>query len=263
MADKFRKELRERIQKNVDQAQDQRQKELFRKRLELARSAMTAFAQKKPGEAVRSFFTYIKILEEWKKVPEGGLTPSHFDQKTDIPELILITGIYWDLAKMFDRTKSPDRYKDFQHFLDKYVVFSKGTPYEKVSAETLRKYLSHNKPIHTREFKNAYKLLVPSRCFIVAELGPLVGNVDRERLRTFRDGVLKRSSLGRSLVAHYYRRGPHWAEQIHAWPESRRQKLAWLVQQIAGLAAQTARVANVSETKPSVIKKLTHPTRSE
>lgn len=244
MADKFRKELRERIQKNVDQAQDQRQKEMFKKRLELARSAMSAFAQKKPGEAVRSFFTYIKILEEWKKVPEGGLTPSHFDPKTEVPELILVTGIYWDLAKMFDRTKTADRYKDFQHFLDKFIVFSKGMPYEKVSGETLRKYLTHNKPMHAREFKNAYKLLVPSRCFVVAELGPLVHAPERDMLRTFRDDVLKGSRLGRRIVAHYYLRGPALAARIHTWSPIQRRRLAWLIEKTA-----------------LIVKQFTHPAR--
>lgn len=259
MADKFRKDLRERIQKTVDQAQDQRQRELFRKRLELARSAMGSFARKKPGEAVRSFFTYIKILEEWKKVPEGGLTPSHFDTKTDVPELLLVTGIYWDLAKLFDRTSSPERYKDFLHFLDKYIVFSKGTPYERVAAETLRKYLSHNKPVHVREFKNAYKTLVPSRCFIVAELGPQIRPLHRHGLRRFRDEVLKRSKWGRSLVATYYLRGPGWAARLRNSSPALRGALARMISLGAGALLLVEQLANATRSKRKLSIPEVHP----
>ena len=111
--------LRDRIQAQIDQAAEAHRRELFRHRIELARGGVRSYALRRIPEAVRAFSTYIQILEDWKKVPEGGLTPALFDPKDDAAELLLISGVYWDLVKLYDRTKSAERYAEFMGYIEK------------------------------------------------------------------------------------------------------------------------------------------------
>jgi hypothetical protein len=139
----------------------------------------------------------------------------------DVAELLLISGVYWDLAKLFDRTKSPQRQADFKHYLEKYILFSKGQPFQHVCLETLRKYIANDKPVHTAEFKHAYKIMGGSSyCFVATSLADVCDERTLGRLRHFRDARLKRHAAGRGFVAWYYRSGPAmaaWADRQPRW----------------------------------------------
>ena len=101
-----------------------------RKRLEVAMvGAVRANEQHRYVDAAKSYHAYLRVLEEVKGVGEGGLVPSHFDStKAEMGELLLLVGVYWDLTKIYDWTKSPDKYRDFKGYLDKYLLFSRGMP---------------------------------------------------------------------------------------------------------------------------------------
>jgi len=217
--------VRHRIQDAIDKAEAEKKLLQFRQRVDIARQGVKCYQGKKLPEAVRAFHRYLAILEDHVSVGEGGLLPSQFDMKTDLPELLLISGIYWDLAKMYDRTKSPERRKDFLHYLEKYVLFSKNMPFQPLSAETMRKYIAVEKPIHREDFRRAYKLIAINNCFVVTAL---VDEVDVETipaLRTFRDRVLARCCLGRIFIATYYFVGPPIAVVVEALPSSIRKRL--------------------------------------
>jgi hypothetical protein len=182
---------------------------MLRRRIELAQSGVRAFENKKITDAVKAFHSYIRILEDWKGVPEGKLTPSHFDVKTDVAELLLISGVYWDLAKLYDRTKSADKQREFMHYLEKYILFARGMPFQHVCLETMRKYISNEKPVHKPEFKNAYKMLGgSSACFVATSLMDVCDPDTMPLLRDFRDEKLARSAVGRAFIRWYYRNGP-------------------------------------------------------
>lgn len=228
-----RDRLRSRIQESIEKAEEERKQELFRRRVELARSGVRAYQSRKITEAVTAFHTYLKILEDWKGVPEGGLGPTHFDRKKDLPELLLITGIYWDLAKLYDRTTSPAKNREFKHYLEKFVLFSRGMPYQSVSAETLRKYVGHERPVHREEFRNAHKALGGSDCFVVTALSDVTDRDTLPLLREFRDGVLLKSSIGREFVSWYYRNGPRLARATDRLPEPMRRRLGRALDRLA------------------------------
>src|SRR5262245_10903887 len=139
---------RRRIQKQIEDAERDQQRRLFRQRIDIANAGVRAYQNKRFQEAVLNFTQYLRVLENYKNVPEGGLNPSCFDLKGDAAELLLISGIYWDLAKLYDRTTTPGRFKEFMVFLEKYVLFSKGMPFEALCAETMRKYIYVEKPVH-------------------------------------------------------------------------------------------------------------------
>src|SRR3712207_5824265 len=93
--------MRKRMQEQIERAEAAHKLQWQQRRAELANAGVRAYNQKKMSEAVRHFHTYLHILEDMKQVPEGGLRPSLFDSKKDIAELLLISGIYWDLAKLY------------------------------------------------------------------------------------------------------------------------------------------------------------------
>jgi hypothetical protein len=215
------KKVRSSIQAAIDEAKEIHKRELWKRRVDLARTGVRNYRMKRIGEAVRAFHTYIKILEDWKGVPEGGLTPQLFDIKKDLPELVLINGIYWDLVKLYDRTASNARHKDFLHYLEKYIIFSKGMPFQPLSAESLRKYVRNSNPVQKEEFKNAYRMITGgSICFVATSLMDVCDLETLPRLREFRDVRLSRHAAGRAFIRWYYRNGPWMADLMDRTPQS-------------------------------------------
>lgn len=206
---------------------------MLRRRIELAQTGVRAFENHKITDAVKNFSSYLRILEDWKGVPEGKLTPSHFDIKADVAELLLISGVYWDLTKLYDRTKSVDKQREFMHYLEKYTMFSQGMPFQHVCLETMRKYISNDKPIHKAEFKNAYKNLGGnSTCFVATALMDVCEADTLPTLRRFRDERLSTFEGGRAFIRWYYRNGPRLASVTDRSPEPLRagmgKALDWL-----------------------------------
>src|SRR5690348_4599516 len=98
--------VRRKIERDIEQREEERRRKLKAQRLEVARTGISAYKSRRFAEAVRNFLKYIAVLEDIHQVSAGGLTPKHFDQKKDMNELLMISGIYWDLVKLYDRTKS-------------------------------------------------------------------------------------------------------------------------------------------------------------
>ncbi|OFZ20212.1 MAG: hypothetical protein A2X94_09945 [Bdellovibrionales bacterium GWB1_55_8] len=210
---------RKKVQRAIEQAERDNRNRLLKRRIELANAGVRAYEAGRIGEAVQNFLGYLKILEEWKGVGQGGLTPTLFDPKKDVYELLLISAVYWDLTKLFDRTKSEERRKEFLHYMEKYILFSKGMPFEPLCAETLRKYVNLEKPVHRAEFRNAYKVLSGSNCFVATALLDVTDPRTLPSLRTYRDQVLARHAGGRLLIRVYYRFGPLAAQVTDCLPE--------------------------------------------
>ena len=203
-------------------AEKQHRIAMLRRRINLAQSGVHAYKNKRIPEAARCFHAYLHILEDWKGVPEGGLLPSHFDMSTDITELLLISGVYWDLAKIYDRTRSKAKQREFSHCLEKYILFSKDMPFQHVCLETMRKYISNDKPVHKDAFKQAYTIMggKPDPCFVATSLVDVCRPETVGLLREFRDQRLSRTRLGRAFTRWYYRNGPklaNWADHQPDW----------------------------------------------
>ncbi len=227
--------LRERIQAQFDKAAEAHRQELFRHRIDLARGGVRSYTLRRVPEAVKAFHTYLRILEDWKKVPEGGLAPSQFDPKDDAAELLLISGVYWDLVKLYDRTKSPEKYSEFMGYIDKYVEFTEGQNFKPLAAETVRKYLVADKPVHKKEFKELYRRLAGSNCFVATALVDVQAVNTTPTLRLWRDHILMASPIGRLIVFIYtdLRAGVLLAEISDRLPLSMRKLLGQCLDRLA------------------------------
>jgi hypothetical protein len=210
---------RKRVQEAIEKAEAEQKHRLQVARIDLAKQGIRAFQQNRQSESARKLAAYIRILEDWKGVEEGDLTPSLFDAKKDAAELLLISGVYWIMVQIFDRTKDNKPRKEFLHYLEKYIVFCKGMVYQRLCAETLRKYISMGKSRNKAELKNAYKMIGVTKCFIATALVDVTDPQTLPRLRRFRDEVLKEKAAGRLFIAWYYRQGPRLAEFVDGKPE--------------------------------------------
>lgn len=220
------KQQRSRLQEQLANAWERYRYDLYEKRLDFARTGFKMYRDHKVLEAVQSYHTYIKILEEWKQVPEGGLRPDHFDIKKDAAEMLLLTGVYWDLVKVYDRAKAGQGDKDFKRYLEQYVLFARGTSHTGLALETIRKYMTANKPRHKSEFKTAFKRLGGSDCFIVSSLLDHIEFSTLDTFREFRDQRLVKSLAGRTFIRFYYSIGPVMAFVLDRSPQVIRKGMA-------------------------------------
>lgn len=225
--------LRSRIEKQLRRQQEEQRKELLRKRVEIAKEGVKLGLEGKPIESVKKYQQYILILEMWKKCGREGLKIDLFDRTKDLYEIVLLSGIYWDMARLYDKAKSADQLAELKLCLNKYVNFSKGMPFQPLSAEALRRYLGSGRCKHRTEFKSAYVSLTGERCFIATSLLDVTSPTTVVRLRNFRDGTLRHSRLGRSFIRFYYRHSRKLIPALDRLPESVRKTAGFFLDQFA------------------------------
>ena len=225
--------LRSRIEKQLRRQQEEQRKELLRKRVDIAKEGLALMKAGHTIEAIKRYQQYLLILEFWKKCGRDGLSIELFDRSKDLYEIVLISGIYWDMAKLYDRAKRADQKEELNLCLQKYVIFSKGMPFQALSGEALRRYLGSGRCKHRVEFKRTYGALTGERCFIATSLLDVTDSRTIIRLRNFRDGSLRRSRSGRILVRHYYRYSPKIVPILERLPDRSRRILGRILDFVA------------------------------
>ncbi|MBU6153615.1 MAG: hypothetical protein KGP28_04870 [Bdellovibrionales bacterium] len=223
---------RKKVKAQMEKAKRERMAKLLTKRMEYARNGATAFKAGNLEEALRNYFGYIEILEKIKEVGRDELQPKNFDLKNDMAELLLLTGVYWDLSKIHDLggKKSYDR---FRFYLDRFTMFSRGMPFQHVSAELIRKFLVNGSPRNRKELKNAHLQLGGGKCFLATAVEDHLPARTLPRLRQFRDLRLMESAAGRCFVGAYYFVGPWIARVLIRTPETFQKRFAGLVEKLA------------------------------
>ncbi len=230
-----RRLFRLRVEKQLQKENDERRRELLVKRMEIAKEGVRLYQKGHIIEALKFYQRYLLILEMWKQCGRDKLHPSLFDRENDIYELILINGIYWDLCRLYDRAKNESQMAELKNCLEKFYLFSKGFPFQPLSAETVRRYIASGKCRHMAEFKAVYLNLGGSRCFVASSFVDIGAPTTIPQLRIFRDQVLKKSIPGRALIAIYYRVGPTLADFMNRRSLRTRLRISRLMDQIARL----------------------------
>lgn len=223
---------RRRVKAQMEKYEKERLLALFNKRMALAREGAANFKEGKFKEALSAYYQYLDILEKTKEVKSGGLEPRLFDEKKDIAELLLLTGVFWDLAKILDKMRGNNTEK-LNLYLDRFVLFSKGMPYQHVSAELIRKFLVNGIPKHRKSFKNAHIRLGGNKCFMVTAVEDYCEPTTLPALRDYRDEVLVHRWWGRAFVRVYYRVGPLLARTLLQTPEPVQKKTAGFFDRLA------------------------------
>ena len=216
---------RKKVKAELEKAERDRLLFLFQKRMDLARKGALLFREGKVKEAVQNYYSYLEILEKTKNVPKGTLEPKHFDSKKDIAELLLLSGVFWDLVKLHDRAQKKDTER-LKYYMSRFVMFSKGMPFQNISAELVRKYLVGDLPRNRKEFKDAHVQLGGGKCFIATAVEDYCEVETLPILRVFRDEVLLKHFAGRAFVKVYYQVGPPCARAVLRTPLGFQKRLA-------------------------------------
>ncbi|MBI3534107.1 MAG: hypothetical protein HY072_01295, partial [Deltaproteobacteria bacterium] len=91
------KRPRSKIQASLDKAREDQRLDIFRKRVDHVKQGLSAFDNNRHSDAIKFFTTYLRIIEDWKDVSPSGLSPSRFDHKKEVAEVLLINAVYWTL----------------------------------------------------------------------------------------------------------------------------------------------------------------------
>ncbi|MFT6068704.1 MAG: hypothetical protein ACJAT2_003415 [Bacteriovoracaceae bacterium] len=182
-------------------------KKNYRDRLKYLRKGQESYHGKEISKAVQYYATYLKSLAEYFEVTETQLDPKFFDPRQDKAELLLISQVYWDLAKAYDR--SPGLQSECIRCLGQFVRFTIGFKHQHINAQLLKKYLRQNKTVNQSAFKSAQsKILVESKKCYIASFAYGEDSLITNDLRIFKKDILIKSRLGLSLIDQYYQYSP-------------------------------------------------------
>lgn len=190
-------------------AREEREKRLilkhkFENRITVARFGNESRDIKDFAGALRKFTEYLQTIAEVKGAQDiYGIKPGHFDSKKDVTEMLMISHIYFEMAKMYDAV--PKFHDESKRCMDQFVLFSVNQPYQVINSELMRKHLKKTLFKNPDIFRNAYhQIFVQSKkCYVVTFCLGHHHPVTQE-FRAVKD-ILLDYRLGQELVRIYYK----------------------------------------------------------
>jgi hypothetical protein len=208
--------------KQVKDALKEREHKLMLKhrydtRITNVRQGKEAFTKGDLVSAIRRYTEYLETIAEVNKIPNiYEIKPTYFDKNKDVTEMLMISHLYFELAKVYDATgKFED---DVKKCLEQFVLFTANQPYQVVNSEMCRKHLRKFKFRQHDVFFNSYQqIFVKSRkCYIAThcfgELHPVT-----QDLRVFKKW-LENQPGGLKLIESYYLLSTKWLALIKHHP---------------------------------------------
>lgn len=194
--------------KSTKEAREQREKALILKHKYETRITVAKFGKEclDAGDyatALQRFVEYMDTMAELNKVSDFyTLTPSHFDPKQDITEMLMISHIFFEMARIYDAV--PKYQEDSKRCLEQFVNFSVNQPFQVVNSELIRKHLKKSIFKNPAAFKGAYdQIYVQSKkCYVVTFCFGHEHSVTQD-FRLFKDWLLN-FRTGQELVRIYY-----------------------------------------------------------
>lgn len=190
-------------------AREDREKKLilkhkFENRITIAKFGKQSLDAGDYGNALKKFMEYLGIVAEVKGVKDlYSIRLDHFDPKKEITEMLMISHVYFEMARMYDAV--PKFNDECKKCLGQFVHFSANQPYQIVNSEMIRKHLKKSKFKNPDEFRAAYQqIFVQSKkCYVVTFCYGDTHPVTQD-YRLFKDWLLDHST-GRELVRIYYK----------------------------------------------------------
>jgi hypothetical protein len=179
-------------------------KHRYETRITSVKQGKQAFAMGDFVTAIRRYTEYLETIAEVHGLSGiYDIKPDHFHKTKDVTEMMMLSHLYYELAKVYDATGK--FHGDVEKCLDQFVTFSVNQPYQVVNSEMARKHMNKFKFKNHEFFMRAYQqIFVKSRkCYVATHcLGEL--HPETQRLRLFKAWLLKKPA-GLLLVSSYYR----------------------------------------------------------
>ncbi len=196
------------IVKNGRQLREDREKMLLLKhkyenRITITKFGKEALDNRDFSTALTRFNEYLQIMAEVSKVKDlFALKPSHFDPKREVTEMLMISHVFFEMAKIYDAI--PKYHADSKKCLDQFVLFSANQPYQVVNSELIRKHMKKAVLKQPEAFKNSYEQIYvqSKKCYVVTFCYGDDHQVTQD-YRALKD-LLLNYDLGQNLVRLYY-----------------------------------------------------------
>lgn len=189
-------------------AREDRERKLLLKHRYENRITVTRYAKQNLdngdySNAVRRFVEYLQTISEIKKAKDiYALKPDHFNPKKDLTEMMMISHIYFEMARVYDA--APRFADECKKCLDQFVLFSANQPYQIVNSEMIRKHLKKSVFKNPMEFRAAYQQIYiqSKKCFVVTYCYGTNHPITAD-YRCFKDWLLNYRT-GQEIVRLYY-----------------------------------------------------------
>ena len=175
-------------------------------RISIVKRGKDSFNKKDFVRAAASYQEYLQIYTELFEVENiYKLNPSHFDSKRQLTEMLLISQLFWDLARINEN--SPQLQSAFMLNLSQFVKFTVNQPYQVLNAEMLRKYIKNNKRKSPQldKFNQAYQqIYVQSKKCYISTLCFGQDDIKTLKFRKIKDQLCN-SNMGLRFIGFYYK----------------------------------------------------------
>lgn len=188
-------------------------KHKYENRITITKFGKEAFNRGDYNTALNRFIEYLNIMADIKKVKDFyALKPSHFDASKNITEMLMISHLFFELARIYDAV--PKYKEDSEKCLQQFLAFTTNQPYQVVNSELIRKHLKKDSLKNAEVFRAAYEQIYiqSKKCYIVTFCYGVDHPVTKE-FQLAKDWLLE-SDLGREIVRFYYKHSsvivPQW-----------------------------------------------------
>lgn len=210
--------IADQIKENQKRKEQRKFHEEWKKRISIAREGRMAFERKNHVQAVRMYQKFLALTAKAMDCELKNLKPSMFPKNSRVSECLLISAITFDLAKIFDQMRTKDADKTRAIYLNLFIRFTSGQPFQVLVAEQLRKFLKYTSTVkHKNEFNSALKQIYKQKggaCYVATKIYHSPHAYEVEVLREIRDRHLARYRLGRQFICLYYQFGSNMAESL-------------------------------------------------
>ncbi len=177
----------------------------YQSRITIAKNAKESLAAKDYTKAASLYREYLDIISTIYEQEMYTIQPKHIDDKTQVTELLLISHVYWDLCKVYEKT--PKLQDGFQKCLNQFIIFTIDQPYQVLNSEMLRKHIVRGKrsgstyipmleKAYSRIHVESKKCYVATHCF-----GD--NHQTTDDLRNFKS-IIAHNSFGLKFISFYY-----------------------------------------------------------
>ena len=180
------------------------------------KKAMSYSLSKDYQKAIEEYHNFFQILAAFYDCREGDIAPSFFSKDKDITEIFLLSQVYWDLAKIYD--KDPKFLGKVRKFLQKFVNFSQGFKFQFANSQMIYRYINSGNCRNREEFIKAYEVLDKNsgKCFVATYCYGENHFITND-LRLFKQHLLK-FNLGKESVRLYYKYSPKLLNFCRKYP---------------------------------------------
>lgn len=166
--------------------------------------------------AIRKYTDYLETIAEINETDLYSLRPDMFNMSQDVTELLLISHLYFELAKMYD---SSEKFQDQSiKCLELFVSFTVNQPFQILNSEMIRKYVRRGGSKYPENFFKAYQQIhvQSKKCYVATYCYGETHAVTRE-LRLFKNWLLT-LFWGHHAVRFYYSLSSKLIAELPAHP---------------------------------------------